>query len=128
MKKILSKIDLRHLSRYAGEHIKLVIQKMRYRKQVRADVLAELASDFEEELKECTSDEQKQQVARQLIEEFGDVKLLSALLHLVKKRCRPLWRKVVARTFQAVGVLILCFIFYIVWFTSGKPVITTNYV
>ena len=128
MKKKLSQVDLRHLPKCAGEYIKLVIKKMRYRKQVRADVLAELASDFEEELKECTSDEQKQQIARQLIEEFGDVKLLAALLRQAKKRCRPLWRKVVARTFQAVGVLILCFIFYTVWFISGKPVITTNYV
>ena len=128
MKKKLSQVDLRHLPRCAGEYIKLVIKKMRYRKQVRADVLAELASDFEEELKEYTGDEQKQQIARQLIEEFGDVKLLAALLRRAKKRCRPLWRTVVARTFQVIGVLILCFIFYIVWFISGKPVITTNYV
>ena len=128
MKKKLSQVDLRYLPRCAGEYIKLVIKKMRYRKQVQADVLAELASDFEEELKECTGDEQKQQIARQLIDKFGDVKLLAALLRRAKKRCRPLWRKVVARTFQAVGVLILCFIFYIVWFLTGKPVITTNYV
>ena len=128
MKKKLPQIDLSYLPRCAGEYIKLVIKKMRYRKQVRADVLAELASDFEEELKECTSDEQKQQIARQLIDEFGDVKLLAALLRRGKKRCRPLWRKVVARSFQAFGVLILCFIFYIIWFLSGKPVITTDYV
>jgi len=128
MKKKLSQVDLRHLPRCAGEYIKLVIKKMRYREQVRADVLAELASDFEEELKEYTGDEQKQQIARQLIDEFGDVKLLAALLRRGKKRCRPLWRTVVARTFQVIGVLILCFIFYIVWFLTGKPVITTNYV
>jgi len=112
MKKKLSQVDLRYLPRCAGEYIKLVIKKMRYRKQVRADVLAELASDFEEELKECTGDEQKQQIARQLIEEFGDVKLLAALLRRAKKRCRPLWRTVVARTFQAFGALILCLIIY----------------
>ncbi|MBC8471774.1 MAG: hypothetical protein H8D56_20120 [Planctomycetes bacterium] len=128
MKKKLSQVDLRYLPRCAGEYIKLVIKKMRYRKQVQADVLAELASDFEEELKECTGDEQKQQIARQLIDEFGDVKLLAALLRRAKKRCRPLWRTIVARTFQVIGVLILCFIFYIVWFLTGKPVITTNYV
>ncbi len=54
MKNKLSQVDLRHLPRCAGEYIKSVIKKMRYRKQVRADVLAELASDFEEELKEYT--------------------------------------------------------------------------
>ncbi|MCP4261394.1 MAG: hypothetical protein GY774_28415 [Planctomycetes bacterium] len=128
MKKKLSQVDLRHLPKCAGEYIKSVIKKMRYRKQVRADVLAELASDFEEELKECTGGEQKQQIARQLIEEFGDVRLLAALLRRAKKRCRPLWRTVVARTFQVIGVLILCFIFYVVWFLTGKPLITTNYV
>jgi len=128
MEKNLPQVDLCHLPRCAGEFIKLVIKKMRYRRKVRVDVLAELASDFEEELKEYTSDEQKQQKARQLIDEFGDVKLLAVLLRRAKKRCRPLWRTVAARSFQAVGVLILCFILYVVWFLTGKPVITTDYV
>jgi len=56
------------------------------------------------------------------------VKLLAVLLRRAKKRCRPLWRTIVARTFQTVGVLILCFIIYVAWFFSGKPVITTDYV
>ena len=42
MKKKLPQVDLRHLPKCAGEYIKLVIKKMRYRKQVRADVLGEL--------------------------------------------------------------------------------------
>jgi len=127
MKKKLSQVDLRHLPRCAGEYIKSVIKKMRYRKQVQVDVLAELASDFEEELKEYTSDEQKQQIARQFIDEFGDVKLLAVLLRRAKKRCRPLWRKAVARSFQAFGVLVLCFIVYVVWFLSGEPSISVDY-
>ncbi|MCH7559511.1 MAG: hypothetical protein IIB56_18945, partial [Planctomycetes bacterium] len=103
-------------------------KKMHYRREVRQDVQAELTAHFEDELKDCTTDEQKQQKAQQLITGFGDVKLLAVLLRRAKKRCRPLWRTVVARTFQAVGVLILCFIVYVVWFLSGKPAITTNYV
>ncbi|MCK5225214.1 MAG: hypothetical protein KAQ89_00700 [Planctomycetes bacterium] len=112
----------------AKDFIELVIKKMRYRKKVRADVMAELAAHFEDELRDCKSDEEKQQRAEQLIEEFGDVKLLATLLRRAKRRCRPLWRAIVARTFQTVGVLILCLIVYVGWFLSGKPVITTNYV
>ncbi|MCH7558750.1 MAG: hypothetical protein IIB56_15015, partial [Planctomycetes bacterium] len=103
-------------------------KKMHYRREVRQDVQAELTAHFEDELKDCTTDEQKQQKTQQLITEFGDVKLLAVLLRRAKKRCRPLWRTVTARTFQAIGVLILCFILYVVWFLSGKPAITTNYV
>ena len=112
----------------AAEFIKLVIKKMRYRKKVRADVQAELAAHFEDELKNCATDQEKEQKAQKLIEDFGDVKLLGILLRRAKKRCRPLWRTIVARTFQTIGILILCFIVYVVWFLSGKPVITTDYI
>ena len=112
----------------SAQFIRLVISKMRYRKSVRQEVEAELASHFEDKLKECTTDEAKEQKARQLIEGFGDVKLLAILLRRAKKRCRPLWRTVAARSLQTVGVLLLCFILYLVWFFSGKPVVTTNYV
>ena len=112
----------------AQEYIKQVLKKMRYRRKVRQDVQVELTAHFVDELKNCKTDEDKQQKAKQLIADFGDTKLLAVLLRRAKKRCRPLWRTVLARTFQTVGVLILCFIFYMVWFLTGKPVITTNYV
>jgi hypothetical protein len=117
-----------NLPNCAAEFIQLVIKKMRYRKKVRADVMAELVAHFEDGLKDCKSDEEKEQKAQQLIADFGDVKLLAVLLRRAKKRCRPLWRTIVARTFQTIGVLILCFIIYVTWFLSGKPVITTDYV
>ncbi|MHC4570986.1 MAG: hypothetical protein ACYS0C_02770, partial [Planctomycetota bacterium] len=103
----------------AAEFIRLVIKKMRYRKKVRADVMAELSVHFEDELKDCKSGEEKEQKAQQLIADFGDVKLLAVLLRRAKKRCRPLWRTIVARTFQTIGVLILCFILYTAWFLTG---------
>jgi len=112
----------------AAEFIKLIIKKIRYRKKVRADVMAELAAHFEDELRSCETDEEKDKKAQQLIADFGDAKLLAILLRRAKKRCRPLWRTVVARTFQTIGILILCFIIYLVWFLTGRPVITTNYV
>ncbi len=109
------------------DFIKLVISKMRYRKKVRHDVQAELAAHFEDELKSCAGNEEKEQKARILISDFGDVKLLAVLLRRAKKRCRPLWRTVVARTFQTIGILILCLVFYTVWFISGKPAINVDY-
>ena len=112
----------------AVEFIRQVLKKMRYRRKVRQDVQSELAAHFEDEMKDCKTDEQKEQRANQLITEFGNVKLLAVLLRRAKKRCRPLWRTVVARTFQTIGVLILCFIVYVAWFLTGKPVITTDYV
>ncbi|GAI85495.1 unnamed protein product, partial [marine sediment metagenome] len=91
--------NLEHLPAGAVEFIKRVLKKMRYRREVRQDVQAELTAHFEDELKDCTTDEQKQQKAQQLITNFGDLKLLAILLRRAKKRCRPLWRTIVARTF-----------------------------
>jgi hypothetical protein len=128
MAKKYKESELQSLPVCAAEYIKLVIKKMRYRKRVRADVMAELAAHFEDELRDCKTDEEKEQKARQLIEDFGDVNLLAVLLRRAKKRCRPLWRTIVARTFQTAGVLILCFIAYTVWFLTGKPLVTVNYI
>ncbi len=128
MAKENDKSDSKNLPACAVEFIRQVLSKMGYRRKVRQDVQAELTAHFEDEFKDCKTNEEKEQKAQQLITDFGDLKLLAILLRRAKKRCRPLWRTVVARTFQAVGVLILCFIFYVVWFLSGKPVITTNYV
>jgi hypothetical protein len=128
MAKKSPKADLQNLPAPAAEFIRIVIKKMRYRRKARADVMAELAAHFEDELKDCTNDEEKEQRAQRLIAGFGDVKLLAVLLRRAKKRCRPLWRTVVARTFQTAGILILCLVVYVVWFFSGKPVVTVDYV
>ena len=111
----------------AGNLIKSIIRKMRYRKKVQDDVMAELAAHFEDELKDCKTNDERQRKAQRLIEDFGDVNLLAVLLRRAKKRCRPLWRTVVAKTFQTIGVLILCFIVYCVYISLGKPTIAVNY-
>jgi len=128
MAKKLQKADLQSLPVCVSEFIKQVIKKMRYRKKVQADVAAELIAHFQDELKECSTDGQKEQKAQLLIDGFGDIKMLAVLLRRAKKRCRPLWRILVARGFQTAGLLILCLIVYIAWFLTGKPVITTNYI
>jgi hypothetical protein len=121
------KTDLRDLPDSVVEFIKNVIQKIRYRRSVRNEVEAELAGHFEDELKDCPTDKAKEQKSRELITGFGDVKLLAILLRRAKKRCRPLWRTVVVRAFQTVGVLIICFILYTIWFITGKPTVRIDY-
>jgi hypothetical protein len=119
--------DLQILPVSAVEFIRLVIKKMRYRKSACRDVQEELSAHFEDMLKGCASDEERKQKARQLIDEFGDVKLLGILLRRAKKRCRPLWRTITVRTFQTIGVLIVLFCLYTVWFLTGKPTISVDY-
>ena len=111
-----------------AEFIKLVIKKMRYHKKVRQDVRAELSAHFEDELRECKTDEEKEQKAQQLIGQFGDVKLLAVLLRRAKKRCRPLWRKALVRSFQAVGVIVLYFLICFGRLAIGTPTISVNYI
>jgi hypothetical protein len=120
------KPDLPNLPDSAAVFIKRVIQKMRYRKKVRRDVQMELEAHFEDELKDCKTDEQREQKARRLIAGFGDVKLLAILLRRAKKRCRPLWRKVLVRGFQAIGIVIL---YILICFAPmvGRPNISVNY-
>ncbi|MHC4488433.1 MAG: DUF1700 domain-containing protein [Planctomycetota bacterium] len=122
-----TKRDFGLLPACAKEYIKQVLKKMRYRKKVRQDVQAELEAHFEDELKDCKTDEEKKQKAQQLIADFGDVKLLAVLLRRAKKRCRPLWRTIVARTLQTVGVSFLFLILYAVWFSTGRPTISIDY-
>ena len=127
MKKKEKNKSFENLPACAAEFIKLVIKKMRYQKKVRADVQAELAAHFEDELRDCKTDEEKGKKAQQLITKFGDVKLLAVLMRRAKKRCRPLWQTIVARGFQTVGILILCLILYSLWFMTGKPIISVDY-
>jgi hypothetical protein len=128
MAKECNKSDLQSLPECARDFIKFIIKKMRYRKKVRADVQAELAAHFEDELRDCKTDEEKQQKAQRLIEQFGDAKLLGILLRRAKKRCRPLWRTMFARVCQTVAILFIAFIVYLTWFLTGKPVVTIDYV
>jgi hypothetical protein len=128
MAKGYKKIDLQSLPACAAEFIKLVIKKMRYRKKVRRDVQAELAAHFEDELKDCKTDEDREQKAQHLIVEFGDVKLLGILLRRAKKRCRPLWRKALVRSFQVVGIVVLYILICFAPLVIGTPAISVNYI
>ncbi len=116
-----------NLPKVAQEFIKLIIKKMRYRTSVRRDVQAELAAHFEDELRDCTDQQQRQQKAQQLIEQFGDAKLLGILLRRAKKRCRPLWQKAIVRTLQVFLVFVGYFLICLTPLLVGKPKINTDY-
>ncbi|MCX5634758.1 MAG: hypothetical protein NTW55_02795 [Planctomycetota bacterium] len=112
----------------AGEYIRLVIKRMGYRRKVREDVQAELAAHFEDALRNCNSEQEKEQKAQKVIDAFGDAKMLAVLLRRAKKRCRPLWRMVFVRSFQTIGVAFICLVFYCIYLSLGKPTISINYV
>ncbi len=114
-------IDLSALPACAVQFIQSLVRRMRHRRKASEEVQAELAAHFEDELKACSSPEEKEQKARRLIEEFGDLELLAVLCRRAKKRCRPLWAKAIVRTLQAGGVMLVLFGLYLIWFFSGKP-------
>lgn len=126
-KKIVRKKDSSNLPATVLEHIDKIIKAMRYRRKIRQEVREELLAHFTDAMAECQSDAEKIECVQNLIAEFGDVKLLGRLIRRGKKRCRPLWRTMVVRLFQAIGAMILLLALYLGWFFSGKPVITTNY-
>ncbi|MHC4528039.1 MAG: hypothetical protein ACYS29_09195 [Planctomycetota bacterium] len=119
---------LNKLPTCAAEFIRLVINNMRYRRQVRGEVMAELTDHFQDALKDCETDDERENKAQRLVAEFGDAKLLAVLLRRAKKRCRPLWRTIAARTCQACLVFTICLVIYVGWFLTGKPNIAVDYV
>lgn len=116
------------LPKVALDFIESVVKKVRYRKKIRQEVREELTDHFYMAFKDCKTEQEKVQTAEEIISEFGDVRMLAGLIRRGKKRCRPLWRTVVVRTFQTIGISILCMILYSVWFISGKPNVETDYV
>ncbi|MBN2137728.1 MAG: hypothetical protein JW720_07970 [Sedimentisphaerales bacterium] len=119
--------DTQNLPPSATIFIERVVKKMRYRRSIRRDVRAELTAHFQDGLKECSDNNQREQAAIDMIADFGDIKLLALLLRRAKRRCRPLWRTAVARTFQTIGILLLFLILYAIWFSAGSPTIEIDY-
>ncbi|MFA6186083.1 MAG: hypothetical protein WC770_02565 [Phycisphaerae bacterium] len=111
----------------AVEYIKLVVKKMKWRKSVRADVQAELIGHFEDAIRDCKTNEEKEKKAKELIENFGDAKLIANLARRAKKRCRPMWVKALIVTAQIIGIIILFIIIRSLPMYIGSPTISVNY-
>ncbi|MFA6133815.1 MAG: hypothetical protein WC869_07365 [Phycisphaerae bacterium] len=116
------------LPEVAAEYIRRVIRKMGYSRSARLEVRRELVDHFDDALRSCRDDGERAARAVELIAEFGEPRLLAVLIRRGKKRCRPAWKTAIVRSFQAVGVLLLCMILYVAWFFTGRPTITTDYV
>ncbi len=127
MAKTDDKKDLQQLPSIAADYIKSIINRMKYRRRVRLDVQEELASHFEDEIKDISDKKERDRRIEKLIEEFGDVKQLAILLRRAKKRCRPLWAKAIVRSLQCVGLLLLMLVVYTFWFVSGEPHARVDY-
>ena len=110
------------------EYVEQVTKQMRYRRRARAEVGAELRAHFEDALKDCTDAEQRETKARELIEQFGDAKLLAVLCRWAKKRCRPLWQKACIRTAQAAALILLYGVLCSARLFVGRPSVTVDYV
>ena len=111
----------------AEAFITAVVRKMRYRRKVRQEVREELTAHLLDSLRDCTDAQQRNKQVRELLTEFGDVKMLAILLRRAKKRCRPAWRTAVVRMFQIAAAALLAFVLYAVWFSMGRPTIRTDY-
>jgi hypothetical protein len=109
------------------EFIRQVGRKMRYRRKTATEVQAELTAHFEDELYGCRDAQERQQRAQRLIEQFGDAKLLAVLCRRAKKRCRPMWRKVLVRSVQAAGVLVLYSLLCSLRLLVGTPSLRVDY-
>ncbi|HON90367.1 MAG TPA: hypothetical protein PKZ07_02270 [Sedimentisphaerales bacterium] len=109
------------------EYIARVTKKIRYRRKVRQDVQAELTAHFEDELRDATDAAEREQRAKRLIEEFGDAGLLAILCRRAKKRCRPLWAKVLVRGIQVVAVFLIYLVVCTIPLFVGQPTVRVNY-
>lgn len=109
------------------EFIDGIIHKMGYRKSVRNEVHQELTAHFSDALRDCMDPTIRQQRAESLLADFGDAVLLAQLIRRGKIRCRPWWRTAVVRSLQGVAALFILFIFYIVWFSLGRPTVRVDY-
>jgi hypothetical protein len=117
----------KNLPKNAAEYINLVLKNMRSRKKARDEVREELIDHFELHTKDCATDEEKEQKAHKLISEFGDAKLLATLMRRAKKRCRPLWQKILVRSSIA-ALLIFSYLFICASrLGMGRPTIKINY-
>jgi len=116
-----------NLPRSAVDYINLVIKNMRYRKKTRDEVREELIDHFEVYLKDCAANAEKEQEAQRLISEFGDPKILAVLMRRAKKRCRPLWQKILVRSFATVIVIFAYLLICASWLSMGTPTVRINY-
>lgn len=105
----------------AQEFIEQLVKHIRYKKKVRRDVRDELVAHFEDALGDCPDEQSREEVAKAVIGNFGDPKLVAKLIRRGKKRCWPLWVKVLLRALATLGVILGFVIFRVLTLIIGSP-------
>jgi len=117
-----------NLPRMLVDYIDSLIKGVGANRRVRLEVAEEIGHHFVDAMDESPDDEAKEESARELMENFGDMKILGKLIKRGKKRCRPLRLKVLIGTMQIAGILLLCIIARGAYLSIGTPVISVDYV
>ena len=116
-----------NLPRILVDYIDSLIKGVGANRQMRLEVAEEIGHHFVDAMGESAGDEGKEELARELMENFGDIKMLGKLIKRGKKRCRPLWRKMLSGSAYAVCASALLIILYSAWFFTGKPTLSIDY-
>ncbi|RKY07346.1 MAG: hypothetical protein DRP66_06920, partial [Planctomycetota bacterium] len=116
-----------NLPQILADYIDSLIKGVGGNRQVRLEVAEEIGHHFVDAMGESAGDEDKEELARELMENFGDIKMLGKLIKRGKKRCRPLWQKVLLQSLYTLCGLIVFIILYGVWFLMGRPTLSIDY-
>ncbi len=100
--------------------VKDTAQRTRLWRIEKSDVAAELAAHFADGLAAGKSSEE-------LAESFGDPAQLAILIRRAKKRNRPLPWRVMKRSMQVLGIVIILYLLAAVYFLAGRPAPSHNY-
>jgi hypothetical protein len=118
---------LYNLPQVLADYVAVLAKRAGCGRKIQQEVAEELRCHFIDALAGCEGDEARERCAEELIKEFGDTKMLAKLIKRGKERCRPLWQKVLYRTVYCLGGLILFVVLYSVWFFTGRPTFSVNY-
>ncbi len=116
-----------NLPRILVDYIDSLIKGVGANRRVRLEVAEEIGHHFVDAMGESASDKDKEESARELMENFGDIKMLGKLIKRGKKRCRPLWQKVLVRSLFGLCGLIVFFVLYTLWFFMGEATFSVDY-
>ena len=120
-------VDQQELPELIQQYISNLAKRIRNR-HIRRDVVAELSAHFADALTETPEDADRDELAAALVAEFGDAKNLRLLIKRAKKRCQPMWLKVVGYICRTLIIVFVISFIYTSWFLSGKPTPSVDYV
>ncbi|MBE0537112.1 MAG: hypothetical protein IH624_15735 [Phycisphaerae bacterium] len=109
------------------DYIDALVKRAGGGSKVRLDIREELWCHFVDALAGLENEQVREKSARELIESFGDMNMLAKLIKRGKKRCRPLWQKVLLRSLFVLCALIVGMVVYAVWFLMGSPAPSVDY-